>query len=456
MQLITEVKMPIYASIDHIREKELPNANTTINRHPANEGGYGEFSSEIDNLINKDIENIVQAVIFFSTSEIKLTEDIQDLTRACNQLVIKYKHLFEKPEEFKILWDEFNTSSEYHQPLKEIIPTPITIGNRNGIRIPEFDLETMAYHSYRHANEMYRDTYKKFIQLNFPESTCKVAATMAFFHDIVQKVDDPFPKPPLGKNEVISATFLNFLINGLLIDANIKNALKCLSNATIVGGTFLIKVLTPKGEKRNISLSQQIDNDLTISDPLFNHSLEIIKKMRHTLAENDVSRTLNKADFVLTGRMKKNPIIVQLMAAIKLNATSEQLADAKNKGILEENFGAHLISRLFQSIRFLCELNNIPVKEIRHPTLSKAIAISKIPNSFVDKLKLPTTWTIGHFSEMAFAEQNQHTDYVNLLREHSSILIHANPSDIQELILIALTEGQDGNFIDIIKEIGDI
>lgn len=441
-------------NIDRRGENEHFSIHTMINEHPISEGGYGEFSNEVEKLIDEDRENLAHAVVFFSTGTIKLTENIPTMTRACQQLVADYRHLFIKQEEFKILWNAFTSSIEYHQSLKETIPAPTTAENPSGIRHPEFDLETMAYHSYRHANEMYRDTYKKLTQLQLPESTCKVAATMAFFHDLIQKVDDPFPKPLLGKNEVITTKFLNFIINRSLIDSHIKNALTCLSNATIMGGTFLIKVLTPQGEKRYISLSRQVDDNHITYDPLFKDALDIIKKIRYILAENDVSRTLNEGEFGLTEAMKQNSIIIKLTAALKEHATPEKLADAKNHGVLEENFGAHLISRLFQSIRFLAELSKIPVKEIRDPKLAKIDVCNNIPTSFIDKLRLPITWTVGPFSEMAFAEQNQHTDYVNMLREYSPLLINADPRDIQDLIFLAFTEGQDGNSIDIMKEIG--
>lgn len=440
-------------SINHVRDKELRTTNTSINNHPVNEGGYGEFSSEIETLINIDRENIAQAVIFFSTNNIQLTTDMPALTRACQQLIAHYMHLFQNPDDFKVLWNQFANSRENHHILTNTIPALVTEENPSGIRYPEFDLEAMAYHSYRHANEMYKDTYKKCVQLQLPESTCKAAATMGFFHDLIQKVDDPFPKPALGKNEIITTKFLNFIINHSLIDPLMKKVLISLSNATIVGGTFLIRVLTPQGEKRNISLSHYIDDSHCISDSLFKNSIDVIKKMRRILAENDVSRTLNKNEFILTEAMKQNPIIIRLTTALKENATDEQWIEAREKEILEENFGAHLISRLFQSIRFLSELNKIPVKEIRDPAISKAQAIDKIPISFIDTLKLATTWTLGNFSEMAFAEQSQHTDYVNMLKRYSDTLINSEINDMKDLIFLAFTEGQDGNSIDIMQEI---
>lgn len=447
MPFIHEISPPL----DHTCHKI--SRETIINQNPLTQGGYGEFSYEIDKLIHKDRKNIAQAVIFFSTSEIKLTENVPALTKACQQLIRDYKHLFEKEEEFQLLWNMFTASIDNHLSLRAIIPAPITTENPSGIRNPEFNLETMAYHSYRHANEMYRDTYKKCMQLQFSESTCRAAATMAYFHDLVQKVDDPFPTPPLGKNEIVTTQLLNFIIDNSSIDPQVKEMLKCLSSATILGGTFLIKTLTPLGEKRNVSLSKHIDDVHKTSHPLFKDALEIIKKIRHILAENDVSRTLNPSGFVFTESIKHNPIVAQLTENLKKNATSKQLSDARNKGVLEEHFGAHLISRLFQSIRFLAELNRISVKKIRDRTIPKKEAIEQIPTSFIDKLKLPSTWTVGEFSEMAFAKQSQHTDYVNMLKNHFSILINANTCDIADLIFLALTEGQDGNFIDILKEI---
>lgn len=435
--------------IDKARSVALPLAGTRLNMHPTKEGGYGQFLSEIEQLIELDQRNILEATFFFSSSDIHLTENNPSLTSACQQLIRTYQRLFEDEVEFQSLWNRFIGNVEVCECLQELIPVPITIENPTGIRCPEFDLEAMAYHSRRHANEMHQDTYRSLKKLNLAESTCQVAAMTAFFHDLIQKVDDLYPIPHLAKNERVNVKILHFMIDELPLEPKIQQALKHFTNASLVGGTFLINVLTAQGEKRSVSLAEHSDSMISCCSEL-RETLHIIKTIRKVLAENDVSRMLRKEGVVMTRSVRENRIIAQLTASLRLSISTEELLDFTRRKRGEENFGAHLIGRLFQSIRFLVEINQVSVKEIRDPKVSRGEALEKIPHSFVEKLKDSTTWIEGDFSELVFALQSNHIEYANFIRDFSVLIRAADSLDLKDLVFLALTEGQEGNFITVL------
>ncbi len=290
-------------------------------------------------------------------------------------------------------------------------------------------------------------------------------ATMAFFHDLIQGMDG-FPQ--LGKNEDITSKFLAHLLDkNEIMPLPVKEAIKTLADATIVGGTFLLKVKNEKGEAKNVSLSEHAGKQMTGTSP----SLAILKTIRETLAFNDISRTTGNEE----PTAKEKNELMKSVSEFKAKSSNSFFKKIEGNTIAEQIFykyGKNVVSRLFQSIRMQTEFPVGSKQKMENGALAmkdgkpvmeqiflpdKKEIIQKLKNNeildkddpislLVGKLKKEGTWTVGPFSEAFFALQSNHTDYANMLKNNINLFTQNNNEQaIKGLIILALSSGQDGS-----------
>jgi hypothetical protein len=394
---------------------------------------YDEVSrAKIDTVIKNDQANLARASEFFKTPEISLTRNNPALTTGCKALINANEQLFTNEEEFSKTWDAFLQT----QTDLGVDTTKVT-RNLNG----------KGYHNIGHAKEMFYDAYEALAEQGFPASTCMAGATMAFFHDLVQGYPSKPFGTPVGENEELTAKFMNYLIDqNPAIDSepkgkSPKEALKMLSNATIVGGTFLVKVMRGNNpENRTIC---EFEPNQHGSDPA-------IVGMREILARNDVSRTLPKPKGWKPvenndQEVQRNLAQIKQMKAQRndqfknIVSGSRIATDLLNKYPLDPT-KANVVSRLFQSIRVIAEFSGDKKILVKDSDQEKA---------FIGKLKNTNgTWLKGDFSEETFATQSNHMEYVAMLNEEAvSFNEKYNDDDFRALTSVALLNGQDGSVL---------
>ncbi len=419
----------------------LASQNTFIN-----EELYGDNIKIIKDLLINNNNNLYNAVNLFDTGNIKLTANSEALSNNCISLIKNHEKLFSNPAELENEWTAFAQKN------------PAITGK------PTFNLDGKGYHNIGHAKEMFYDTYEKLFNKGLPESTCMAGAAMAFFHDLIQGMDG-FPQ--LGKNEDITSKFLAHLIDkNDAMPFSVKETIKTLADATIVGGTFLLKVKNEKGELKNISLSEHADKQITGTSP----SLAILKTIRETLAFNDISRTMGYEE---PTTRKKNELMKSI-SEFKAKSGNSFHKKIEGNNIAEQIFykhGKNFVGRLFQSIRMQTEFpvgtkqkieNGALVVKDSKPVMEQILLpdkkeiIQKLKNNELDKddpisllvgkLKKEGTWIEGPFSEASFALQSNHTDYANMLKSNIKLFTQSeNDQVIKGLITLALSTGQDGS-----------
>jgi hypothetical protein len=368
------------------------------------------------------------------------------------------RELFSNPDKLKEKWDQFVQSPHGQSCEKDF----------KGLT-PTFNLSAKGYHNEYHANEMFADTVVKLHKEGMGESLSIAGGTMAYFHDLVQGLDG---FPGLGKNENVTAKFLNFLIDEQVaegaIDEQMGQALKSLSDATIVGGTFLVGVMQEGGGK-NQTPSECVDSsDLKTTG--HEQDYEDLSKIRHMMARNDISRT--QEDYTVrpekTGVDEATPEgkIVGRCYDAKAEALDQRSqAIQGNPAFQKLGIPQHQFARVCQSVRMLTEI----LPKAPGSTFNEKAVVDHIRNNvhppdqnydasmkqLIGKLKNPVTWTGGMVQdkfvpgEAQFAKPSGHDEYASTITsDHfKTQLATLDDSDVEALIRCALSDIQDGKYI---------
>lgn len=392
----------------------------------------------IEKRIAQDTVDFKQGVTSFH--HLSNPDNEEKVTNGCSALRSGFKEMFESKNEFEKVWTEFAASSHGQGCAADLQQAQ-----------PNANLSERGYHNSGHAKEMYSDTYVKLKEKGFPKATCEAGATMAYFHDLVQGLDG-FPN--IGRNENVTAKLLQHLIETKMDPSEARDALKDLCDATIVGGTFLLRTTDANGTNpKNQTPSEAVDHSQfsDLNDP----SVKALMAIRETMAENDISRTSNKESYTnLSANPANDPAITSRNGAISARREAVSKDPICNKLQKEGggNVQEHMIGRMFQSIRMTQEIKQTVVGDKKELVQSLQAFISdpleKNPKmeEMLKLIQTPTTWSGGNFSEGAFALMSGHREYSETLDNKSvtSTLEKATPKEVAQFALLALTTGQDG------------
>lgn len=345
---------------------------------------------------------------------------------------------------------------------------------------------------------MFADTVVKLHQEGVNENLCIAGGTMAYLHDVIQGLDG---FPGTGMNENVTAKFVNFLIDEGIregMDPDVGEALKSLSNATIVGGTFLVGVEVPTGDDgktqgKNQTPEECVDNsDLreTTGRP---NDYDDLSKVRNALAENDISRTQAKNEkgapqYTLrpappenrplsdkTDKTASEKLIASCYNA-KASAYDQRMqAIQDNKAFQHLEIPVEQFARVCKSVRMLCEI----LPKTPGSTFNEGAIVNHLRNGneltdetrpgyeqsmgqLVTKLKNPITWAGGMVpdpqaesgtkyapGEAQFAMPSGHTEYADTLlsSEFKEKVSSMSEDQVKALVKCALFDIQDGRYI---------
>lgn len=411
-----------------------------------------------------------------------LEENPEEVKQTCGKLISSFSSMFKDPAAFNKELARFrgtdsegNTSLHYQASLPDLTGTDTSSVNSN--------LSERGYHNIGHANEMFADTYVKLKKENLSDEMCLAGATMAYFHDLVQGVDG---FGGTGRNENVTAQLLKHLIDTTMDVSTAKDALKDLCDATIVGGTFLMRTIDDKGVNRNRTPSEITDysqykhNDQPYTENKAFGNLQVIRK---AMAQNDISRTNDLSFYAETMENPTNDPVIDMRneAITNRNKAIESDDVCKKLLTLEQPVPMNMIGRMFQSIRMGQEIQYDGAAKAGKEGLSKSALLTEINEfltkdspdippdslikSFINSFKNPETWE----KEGAFAGPSKHNEFSQLLKVKEKVIENGvekeirvpNPvietiascsdKEIAQFIKLALTEGQDGSHMDLTK-----
>lgn len=419
------------------------------------------YSTTIQNRINADKADMKACL---EGGHIETLRNGTLVSTACSKLMDANKALFSDPDKFQQKWNEFLES-----PHGKSCANDLKGADPNTTLKPTMNLATKGYHNEYHANEMFADTVVKLHQEGVNPSLCIAGGTMAYFHDLVQGLDG---FPGAGKNENVTAKFLNFLVdeqvaNGSL-DKKTGDAIQSLSDATIVGGTFLVGIMGPDGAK-NQTPSECVDNS-DLQTPGHEQDYEDLTRIRDMMARNDISRTQEqdytvRPDASTVDTSTPEGKIIETCYEAKTNAFDQRSTQIEsNQAYKKLNLPVQHFARTCQSIRILTEL----LPKAPNSTFNEASIVNNIRNdqpqdshyehslqTLVDKLKNPITWSGGMVEgrfipgEAHFAKPSGHEEYANILQsdEFKQNLANLDDNDVKAWIHCALSDIQDGKYI---------